>query len=348
MNPSRLSVLMSVHNGGRWLRPAIDSVLAQTWHDFELLVIDDASTDDTVAQIEALRDSRIRLIRLPENVGLTRSLNAGLHAARGEFIARHDADDLSTRDRFDRQIAFLDTNPKVPLVGAQARLIDAEGRSRGVRDLPCSPVAIRWLSLFDNPIIHTAAMFRTQVIREEFGGYDESFPSCQDYDLWARIMVKYPVANLANRLVAVREHGSSISATRRAEAGGLVRRVVRRLADKWLPSLALTEGEIDLLCSYRRHLSPEEIPPFRDLLARCDDAFATTFPESVSSEELALTRAGLFARIGYNVLTKNRALGLRQFADAVRESPAVVRRIPWSRVAALFVLGERARKLAGR
>ena len=99
MNPPRVTVLMSVHNGGRWLRAAIDSVLAQTWRDFEFLILDDASTDDSVVQINAVEDLRVRLIRLPENIGLTRSLNCGLHAARGEIIARQDSDDLVAEQR---------------------------------------------------------------------------------------------------------------------------------------------------------------------------------------------------------------------------------------------------------
>jgi len=348
MSTPRVTVLMSVHNGGRWLRAAIESVLAQSWRDFEFLILDDASTDDSVAQIEALADTRIRLIRLPENIGLTRSLNVGLREARGEFVARQDADDLSSPERLAAQVAFLERHPDVPLAGTQARLIDAEGRSRGVRDLPCEADSIRWLSLLDNPIIHTSAMFRAAVIRDEFGGYDESFSCCQDYDLWARVLLRHPAQNLSERLVSVREHGGSISATRSDEARPLVRRVVRRLADAWLPAITLDDAAIDLLCAFRRHLAPEEVAPFRELLARCDAEFASHFPDAAASEDLALTRAGVFARIGYNLLTKDRTLALRQFAAAVRASPAVLARIPWPRVVALLIFGDRVRAWAGR
>ena len=160
MTAPRVTVLMSVHNGGRWLRAAIESVLAQTWRDFEFLILDDASTDDGVAQIEAFHDPRMRLMRLRENIGLTRSLNVGLREARGGLIARHDADDLSAPERLAKQVEFMDAHPEVQVVGTQVRLIDAQDRSRGVRDVPPDPVSIRWLSLLDNPIIHTAAMFR--------------------------------------------------------------------------------------------------------------------------------------------------------------------------------------------
>jgi glycosyltransferase involved in cell wall biosynthesis len=346
MSTPRVTVLMSVHNGDRWLRAAIDSVLAQTWRDFEFLIIDDASSDDTTAQVESVRDPRIRLIRLPENIGLTRSLNIGLRESRGDLIARHDSDDLSAPERLAKQVTFLSAHPDVALVGSQARLIDAGGHSRGARDLPLGSNGIRWLSLLDNPIIHTAAMFRAAVVRDELGGYDESFGCCQDYDLWARLLERHPARNLPERLVAVREHGGSISATRGDEARKMVRRVVRRLANVWLPRLALSDAEVALLRAYRRHLAPEEVAPFRELLARCHTEFSTRF--GAADRELARTQAAVFARIGYNLLTRDRGIALKQFADAVRVSPGTATRIPWLRVAALLVLGDRARKWAER
>ena len=340
MNPPRVTVLMSVHNGGRWLRPAIDSVLAQTWRDFEFLILDDASTDDSVAQIETIQDPRVRLIRLPENIGLTRSLNCGLHAARGEIIARQDSDDLSAPERLAKQIAFLDSHPKVAVVGAQARLIDAEGRSRGNRDLPIEPASVRWLSLLDNPVIHTAATFRTRIIREELGGYDESFPCCQDYDLWTRVMARHDIRNLRERLVQVREHGGSISATRRAEASNMVERVVRRLAPDF------SDEEIAVVCAFRRHLAPEEVAGFRAVLVRWDAL--RPGGDARTQADLALTRALVLVRVGYNLLTVDRRLALRQIADAVRGCPRVRSRVPWLRVAALLLLGDRARQLMPR
>lgn len=333
MSAPRVTVLMSVHNGGRWLRAAIDSVLAQTFRSFEFIILDDASTDDSVAQIEGFDDSRIRLIRLPENIGLTRSLNCGLHAARGEIIARQDSDDLSTRDRLEKQITFLDRHPEVAVLGAQARLIDAEGRSRGDRDLPLEAASVRWLSLLDNPVIHTAAAFRTKVVREELGGYDESFPCCQDYDLWTRVMPRREVRNLRERLVQVREHGGSISATRRAEAATMVERVVRRVAPEF------SDQEVALACAFRRHLAPNEVAGFREMLARWD-----AMRPAGDMADLALTRAQVLVRVGYNLLTRDRRPAWRQIADAMRAYPPVKHRIPWLRVIALSLLGDRARR----
>jgi len=348
MTPPRVTVLMSVHNGGRWLRAAIDGVLAQTWRDSEFLIIDDASTDDSVAQIEAIRDPRIRLVRLDEQIGLTRCLNLGLREARSELIARQDADDLSAPERLAKQVEFLDAHPAVQVVGTQVRLIDAQGRSRGVRDVPLGPVSIRWLSLLDNPIIHTAAMFRTAVVRDEFGGYDEMFTCCQDYDLWARLILKHPAANLRERLVTVREHAGSVSATRQRDARQMVQRVVRRLADAWLPELALDEEAIATLCAFRRHLAPKEVAPFHALLARVEAEFARHFPESRENRDLARTRAGVLARIGYNLIERDRGLAAAELWRAVCASPGIAGRLPWLRMVGLFALGGNARRILKR
>jgi len=337
MKTPRVTVLMSVHDGGRWLRPAIDSVLAQTWTDFEFIIIDDASTDDSAAQVVAANDPRIRLVRLPENIGLTRSLNVGLREARGEFLARHDSDDLSGPQRLTKQVAFLETRPTTAVVGAQGRLIDADGRSRGNRNLPLEATSVRWLSLFDNPVIHTAAMFRAAMVRDEFGGYDESFATCQDYDLWTRIMARYEVRNLPERLVEVREHGGSISALRRSEGTEAVRRVVGRIATK--AAGPLTAAEAELAVAFRRHIKGPEVTDFRALLTRWDASFPGP------SVDLDRTRAGLLVRLGYNLLSENRGAALRQIWSAIRMFPPVIAEIPWPRVAALAVLGERARRL---
>ncbi|MDB6151256.1 MAG: glycosyl transferase family 2 [Chthoniobacter sp.] len=348
MNAPRVTVLMCVHNAARWLPLTMRSVLDQTFTDFEFLILDDASSDESVGIIQSFADPRNRLIRSEENVGLTRLLNRGLHSARGELVARQDADDLSAPTRLAEQVAFLDAHPEVPLVGTEARLIDAAGRSRGSRELPREAASIRWMSLLDNPIIHTSAMFRAAVVHDEFRGYDESFSSCQDYDLWARVMEKYPVANLPRRLVSVREHGASVSATRRSEARELIPGVVRRIVENCMPGLQLTDEEVALLCAYRRHLAAEEVARFHTLLARLDAAFARHFAGALTSDDLRRTRAHVFARIGYNLLTADRRLAWGELQRALKTWPALGLRLPWLRIAVLSALGAHARRWMDR
>ena len=131
MSEPRVTVLMTVYNGAAYVRSAVDSVLAQTYADFELLVIDDASTDGSGDVVRAVGDARIRVVPNAANLGLTTSLNTGLALARGELVARHDADDLSRPERLATQVALLDTRPEVSLVGSWYQKIDPAGESLG-------------------------------------------------------------------------------------------------------------------------------------------------------------------------------------------------------------------------
>jgi hypothetical protein len=208
----RVTVLMTVFNGERHLREAVDSVLGQSFRDFELLIIDDGSTDGTAALLDTISDPRVRRTRHAENVGLMRSLNHGLALARGELIARHDADDVSEPDRLARQVAFLDANPSVALVGAWYRKIDESGASLGERTLPVGHDQIRWALHFYCPFVHSAVVFRTSAVRDA-GGYDEALTFAEDYDLWSRLATVHRVANLPEPLVRYRVGSTTLTAT---------------------------------------------------------------------------------------------------------------------------------------
>jgi hypothetical protein len=226
-NP-RVTVLMTVFNGERHLGEAIDSVLRQSFADFELLIVDDASTDGTAALLDAISSSRVRVTRNEENLGLTRSLNRRLALARGTIIARHDADDVSEPERLARQIAFLDANPDVALAGAWYRKIDEAGASLGERTLPVDHDRLCWALHFYCPIVHSAAVFRTSVVRE-IGGYDEAFVYAQDYDLWSRLAASYRVANVGELLVRYRVGATTLTATIGEQSGEVLRIAARNI-----------------------------------------------------------------------------------------------------------------------
>jgi len=205
---------MSVYNGERFVRQAIVSVLRQTWSDFEFLIINDGSTDRTREFVASFLDPRIRLVDNPSNVGLTRSLNRGLELARGEFVARQDADDLSHPTRLAEQVAFMRSNPDVALVGTQARVIDERGR---VRRRPgweraVDDAAIRFQLMLDNAFIHSSVLFRRGLVWGRLGGYDAGFRTGQDFELWSRVAARYPVRNLARSLVDYRTRAGSTAA----------------------------------------------------------------------------------------------------------------------------------------
>ena len=171
MSRALITVLLAVHNGEPWLREAVASILAQSWREFEFLIIDDASTDTTPEFLRTLTDPRIRIVRNETNLGLTASLNRGLQLAQGDLIARQDADDVSHPHRLAKQAAFLSAHPQIAAVGSQAWLIDEHGRSLGRKDLPIGHRGIWWSHLWDNALAHSAVMFRRKAVLEA-GGYE--------------------------------------------------------------------------------------------------------------------------------------------------------------------------------
>jgi len=209
----QVSVVMAVHNGEPYLHQAIDSILGQTFESFEFLIVDDGSTDRTREIVRAFGDPRTRLVINDRKLGLSRSLNRGLALARGEYLARQDADDVSETPRLARQIAFLDTHPDVGLVGSWYRKIDACGRPLGDRQLPCDHTRLSWALHFFCPFVHSAVMLRRAPVLAQVGPYNETLRYALDQELWLRIARRFPVANLGEYLVRYRMHPGSMTET---------------------------------------------------------------------------------------------------------------------------------------
>jgi hypothetical protein len=210
---ARISAVMSVFNGAAYLAESVESILAQSYTDFELIIVDDASTDETGRILTSFTDPRIRVLHNQNNAGLAVSLNRGIAVASGEFIARQDADDISEPDRFARQVAFLDGHPEVALVGTAHREIDAAGRELALVDAHCDHVSIIWAMLFFCPFVHSAVMFRRAAVLQSVGLYDPSYRYSMDFEYWRRIAARFRVANLKEPLVRLRMHDSSMTAT---------------------------------------------------------------------------------------------------------------------------------------
>lgn len=227
----RVSVVMSVYNGSRYLREAMDSILSQTFRDFEFIILNDGSTDGSAEIIRSYCDTRIRYVEKNENMGLTRSLNQGLSMARGVYIARMDADDISLPKRFEHQIAFLDAHPEVGVLGTAAQLINGSGIKGEIIRFSPEHGFLRWLMCFVvNPIIHPSVMVRRHWI-EQVGGYDEHMVTSQDYELWCRLSGLTRLANITDVLLLLRKHEENISSVRFKEGIEKVFEVNRRLID---------------------------------------------------------------------------------------------------------------------
>lgn len=217
MNPA-VTVLMPVFNGARYLRESIGSVLGQTFPDWELLLVDDGSTDESGKIAMSFGDGRVRVIRSEQNVGLVATLNRGLAEARGDFVARLDADDVCSRDRLAEQWSFARGNPTVPLIGSDAGLISESGRYAGRWWTAGSADLVRWELCFRTPFAHSSAFFRRKLVVEKFGGYRDRRAS-EDLDLWSRIGRQHPVVTLRQPLVKYRQHARSIMAVANADGG---------------------------------------------------------------------------------------------------------------------------------
>lgn len=213
MSELKVSILMPVYNGESHLKEAIDSILAQSFRDFEFLIIDDGSTDETLDILNEYvrKDERVRVIINKENIGLTKSLNKGIHLANGKYIARMDADDISNPDRLKLQVEFLETNLDHGLVGSWSLEMDEKGNKSDVgRELPVESEKLVKDLISYNPFFHSSIMMRKNIF-EKTGLYNEEWKYAQDYELYFRISRFYKIANLPFYLMAQRRSPYSIS-----------------------------------------------------------------------------------------------------------------------------------------
>lgn len=209
----KVSVIMPVRDGQRWIAEAIDSIRCQTLGDFELLVIDDGSSDATPEIVAALaaQDSRLIVLR-QERDGLVAALNRGLAQARAPLIARLDADDIALADRLARQCDYMDRHPELVLLGGWAEIIDENGALRGKAKQP-NPERLRQTLAKRSPFIHPTVMFRAVSVKQ-VGGYRAAFEAGEDYDFWLRLAEIGDIAILPEVLIRYRDHGGSVTRTR--------------------------------------------------------------------------------------------------------------------------------------
>jgi glycosyltransferase involved in cell wall biosynthesis len=265
----RISVLMTVFNGGRFLAESVESILAQSFRDFEFVIVDDASTDGSVAVLEAYasRDPRIRLFCNPQNSGQTACLNQGLAACRGDWVARQDADDLSHPRRLSAQCREVGRRPGLVLLGVNGRVINEAGAAVGLIHAPLSDGGIRWALPFRNPFIHTGVVFRRCRPDGSPVTFDPAFRICQDWELWSRLAGDGEVANLEDRLVLYRHHAGSLSNHFSPRAREENRLVVAEIWRSHFPVRPLTSEEAGLLEAFREGLLPEQWEKFKTFYA---------------------------------------------------------------------------------
>ncbi len=206
----RVSVVMSVYNEERYVAEAIDSILRQTFQDFEFVIVDDGSVDRTPAILRGYQDPRLKVCH-QANQGQSSALNQGIRRASGAYIARMDGDDISLPERLEREVGFLDGHPEVGLVGTWCVKVDVRTGQKRLYPLPQEDAAIRRFMTVDNPFIHSSVMIRKSAL-DRVGLYNEGL-IWQDYDLWVRIARHHRMANISEPLVIRRKHPASITGT---------------------------------------------------------------------------------------------------------------------------------------
>lgn len=204
-----ITVLMPVHNMAAFVRESAASILAQSFGDLELLVVDDASTDETVAILEGLGDPRVRVLRSGERLRFSGALNLGLDQARGELVARMDGDDIALPDRLEHQRAYLRAHPEAGLCGGLAtRFGDWQG---GFFRPALTHGEIVSQMVFDSPFVHPTVMLRREWFERHRLRYDAAYCPADDYELWGRAVRLFPAANLNRVVLRYRVHGSSLT-----------------------------------------------------------------------------------------------------------------------------------------
>jgi glycosyltransferase involved in cell wall biosynthesis len=218
-----ITVLLPVYNGERYLAQAIQSILGQTFENFELLIIDDGSTDRTPEIIKQFNDPRIRLINNDKNIGLIGTLNKGIGLANGRYIARMDCDDWCVSDRLAKQLAFMEEQPDVGLCGSWIKAI-RESCEELLR-YPTTDVDIRCRMLFASTLAHPSVMIRRAMLTENHLEYAASYIYAEDYELWSRCMNYCNLANLPEPLLNYRTHQSNTGALHADEQKKTVMRI---------------------------------------------------------------------------------------------------------------------------
>ena len=267
-----VTALVAVHDGEEYVRAALASILGQTVTDLEVVVVDDASVDATPEILGSVDDTRLRVLRNGEQVGLAGSLNRGLDDARGTYVARLDADDVAMPRRLERQLTRIHAAPPAAVVGSAVLELDA-GRVGTLHAMPVGATDVRWAALFSSPFFHPTVLVERQVLEGHSLRYDTSFEESEDYELWSRLLDVAEGDNLPDPLVLYRVHPQQASQRRRELQRECQLRVARRMIGGVAPGLSSTEVELAWRIGVGERIAPDDVDAAVDAYLRLVDAF---------------------------------------------------------------------------
>jgi len=349
-----VTVLMAVYNGERFLRQAVESILNQTFLDFEFLIINDGSSDGTGDILASYDDPRIRVVDNDRNIGHPQSLNRGLALARGEYIARQDADDISYSERLERQVSFMRKNADVAVLGTQVNYLRGDGkRTRFIRPgKPVSALAAKFCLMFSppNPVAHPTAMFRKSIIWDKYGGYDPNYRAAEDAELWCRVGMEHVIRNLTAPLVTIRVHSGSLTADRSHPRRKQDYSLLKRFLPEVMKSV-LNRSDIPNEWSeiWEDIHEPSQAPDVGSILNfvravdELEEMFRQAYPEASGNQELRLITADVKMYVALYLAKQQRTKSVPVFLQVFRTDPRLAFQY-FPKFLALLVFGDAAIK----
>jgi glycosyltransferase involved in cell wall biosynthesis len=300
MAPPKVSVVMTAFNSSAYLSEAVESILGQTFSDFEFIIIDDGSTDGTWEMLTsyAASDGRIVLARNEENLGTGRSSNKGLDLARGKYVARFDSDDVALPHRLEEQVKYMDSNPAVGLITTSVEYIDTQGQTLGYYTPPEEPILLAWKHIFSSPLRHPTAFWRRELLESKIGQYNLEFRYSLDYEFFVRAAAAVTVETLPRVLLKMRQNPKSVTFSKGSMQDDFAARVTYRQIDQVLRGKSLTDAEKFELRALLRRYSPIQDRQFESLDRLCLEralknylalvkAFYTARKDEANSKEIS-------------------------------------------------------------
>jgi glycosyltransferase involved in cell wall biosynthesis len=238
-----VTVLMPVYNGELYLKEAIESILAQTYKNFEFIIVNDGSTDKSQKIIQSFTDKRIRPITLKKNQGLSNALNTGLDTAAGKYIARMDCDDLSGPERLEKQVKFLEANPDYGIVGTLFALMSKTRKFGPIGGVKLTEDEdLKFGLLFGNVYVHGEVMVRAALLNKHNLRYDPAYNPCEDYELWCRLSKFTKFKTLPDVLYYYMMNPGGMTGSGKARMDAMVERIAQeKQASEGMPSFSLTK-----------------------------------------------------------------------------------------------------------
>lgn len=300
-----ISVVIPVYNRRNYIVAAIQSILNQTYQHFELIIINDGSTDDSLSIIQSFKDDRIRIINNTKNKGVAAVGNQGIVAAKGKYLARLDSDDIALPTRLETQLAFLEKYPDIAILGTQALIFNTNKIFKRQLNVPMQPSILPIYSLFHCPFIQPSILVRTDIIKEFY--YDEDFESAEDYELWTRILRKYKGGNLSETLVKYRMHDTNFSKIQNEKQLESIRRIYQRNLEYIRMPYSQEDLEVYLKASgsYQQQLTIDELQKVKGWLVKMQNHLLTQ--ENFDSKEVR----EVFGIVWFELFRKSSYLGVR-------------------------------------